>query len=228
MPLSRRRQLLDWAARSGVVVVEDDYDSELRHTGAPLPALAALDDPVDGSVVLLGTFSKTVSQALAAGFLLAPAGLRARIEPVRADLGGPVPAVVQSALAAYLGSGELRRHTARMRRRYAARRELVLELLHGLPGARVRPMSGGLHAVVQLEARPGAGAGDAAELERRVLAASDAADLGAIPLSAYWQRRGPGGELFGLVIGTGGRSGDEEFERAVRALRAILRDELVV
>ncbi|MFC6235642.1 hypothetical protein ACFPZL_11175, partial [Leucobacter soli] len=66
------------------------------------------------------------------------------------------------------------------------------------------------------------------ELERRVLAASDAADLGAIPLSAYWQRRGPGGELFGLVIGTGGRSGDEEFERAVRALRAILRDELVV
>jgi GntR family transcriptional regulator/MocR family aminotransferase len=205
------------------VVVEDDYDSELRHTGSPLPALAALDDPAVGSVVLLGTFSKTVSQALSAGFLLAPAGLRSLIEPVRHDLGGPVPAVVQTALAEYLDSGELRRHTARMRRRYAARRERVVERLLGVPGVRVRPMSGGLHAVVQFTGR------DAAEAERRAVAASDAAGLGAVALSGYWQRRATGSEagadMFGLVIGTGGPygpDGDSPFERALGELQAIL------
>lgn len=230
LPLARRRELLDWAARTGVVLVEDDYDSELRHSGTPLPALAALDDPVGGSVVLLGTFSKTVSQALSAGFLLAPASLRTHIEPVRHDLGGPVPAVVQSALAAYLKSGELRRHTARMRRRYSARRASVLELLRGLPGVEVRPMSGGLHAVLEFARDPAAPPGGRgigrAESERRVCAAADAAGLGAVPLSGYWQRRGPASELFGLVIGTGGRSGEAEFDRALRSLRGILGEEL--
>lgn len=235
LPLARRRQLLDWAERTGVVIVEDDYDSELRHTGTPLPALVALDDPVNGSVVLLGTFSKTVSQALSAGFLLAPARLRALIEPVRRDLGGPVPAVVQAALAEYLGSGELRRHTARMRRRYAARRELVVERLYGLPGVSVRPMSGGLHAVVQFSPAGGAAAGAAgaadidaaADAERRVVAACDAAGLGAVALSGYWQRRDPTDGLHGLVIGTGGPHGGEKaFDRALAELRAILGTEL--
>ncbi|MBO1900857.1 PLP-dependent aminotransferase family protein [Leucobacter weissii] len=213
LPLARRRQLLEWAVRGGAVIVEDDYDSELRHAGSPLPALAALDDPVEGSVVLLGTFSKTVSQSLSAGFLLAPRRLRALVEPVRRDLGGPVPAVVQTALAAYLGSGELRRHTARMRRRYAARREAVVEKLLGVPGARVRTMSGGLHAVVQFGSSP--------ETERQVLAASDAVGLGAVPLSAYWQQRTPGAMRYGLVIGTGGAD-DARFARALTALRAVL------
>lgn len=217
LPLARRRELLAWAAGASAVIVEDDYDSELRYAGSPLPALAALDDPVTGSVALLGTFSKTVSPALSAGYLLAPAALRAVIEPVRHELGGPVSAVVQAALAEYLAGGELRRHTARMRRRYAARRELVMARLGGIPGVRVRPMSGGLHAVLELgsDAR-------AAAAEREVCAATAEQGLGAVALSGYWQRRGKvEGERFGLVVGTGGPDA-AAFERALDALRAIL------
>lgn len=248
LPLGRRRELLAWAARTGAVIVEDDYDSELRHTGSPLPALAALDDPIGGSVALLGTFSKTVSPALSAGYLLAPAGLRAVIEPVRHELGGPVSAVVQAALAEYLASGELRRHTARMRRRYAARRELVVERLGGIAGVRVRPMSGGLHAVLEFAGDPGGGdpeRGGAAEIEARICGLAADRRLGAVPLSAYWQRRagaeaagpasaaGPAGEgsrsdatagRFGLVIGTGGPDA-LRFDRALRELRALLSAE---
>ena len=220
LPLARRRDLLAWATRTGVVIVEDDYDSELRHAGSPLPALAALDDPEAGSVVLLGTFSKTVSQSLAAGFLLAPARLRNLIEPVRHDLGGAVSAVVQSALADYLGSGELRRHTARMRRRYAMRRALVVERLSGLPGLQVHPMSGGLHAVLEL----GLG-GQARGAESRVLVRSTEQGLGAVPLSGYWQRHTHASERFGLVIGTGGPDG-AQFDRALSTMRAILVDEM--
>lgn len=215
LPLARRRELLDWADRTSTVIIEDDYDSELRHTGSPLPTLAALDDPVAGSVVLLGTFSKTVSQALSAGFLMAPAKLRKVIEPVRCDLGGPVSAVVQHALAEYLESGELRRHTARMRRRYAARRELVVERLFAVPGVRVRPMNGGLHAVIELlHGSP--------EAEAAVLA--HCRDLGVVPLSAYWH--GETTERFGLVIGTGGSLDEASFHGALDALRRALLEAL--
>lgn len=225
LPIARRRELLAWATATGVVIVEDDYDSELRHVGSPLPALAALDDPVNGSVALLGTFSKTVTPALSAGYLLAPARLRALVEPVRRELGGPVSAVVQAALAEYLASGELRRHIARMRRRYAMRRELVEQMLSAIPGVRVRQMSGGLHVVLEFEAGEGAAASEA---ERRVCALAAERSLGAVPLSAYWQGRGRSrerrGELFGLVIGTGG-TGGAEFEAALAELRGLLLDE---
>lgn len=225
LPLPRRRALLAWARRTGVVIVEDDFDSELRYTGSPLPTLAALDDPERGSVVLLGTFSRTLAPGLSAGYLLAPAGLRALIEPVRRELGGPVSGVVQAALASYLASGELRRHTARMLRRYAARRDAVSEVLVGAAGVRVRPMDGGLHAVLEFLPRAeGTGADrdpGAPTREEAVLAAARADGLGVQGLAGYWQRgeRAPG--MTGLVVGMGGAD-DAEFARALARLRAIL------
>ncbi|RGE23784.1 PLP-dependent aminotransferase family protein [Leucobacter sp. wl10] len=224
LPLPRRRELLDWARRTGVVVVEDDYDSELRHVGSPLPALAALDDPVSGSVVTLGTFSSTVTPALAAGFLLAPEQLRALLEPVRRDLGSPVSAVVQLALAEYLASGELRRTIARVRRRHAARRDLISERFAGVAGARVRPMSGGLHAVIELGGPPGAAREREAQAVARAAAPAPGLPngLGVAALGAYWQHHRPG-RTAGLVLGMGGPDG-EEFGAAIERLRAILAE----
>ena len=220
LPLPRRRELLDWASRTGVVVVEDDYDSELRHAGGPLPALAALDDPRAGSVVTLGTFSSTVTPALAAGFLLAPRNLRSLLEPVRHDLGSPVSAVVQIALADYLATGELRRNIARVRRRHAARRDLISERFAGSRDVRVRPMSGGLHAVLEF-------AGESARRrEARVVeaAARETAafpvGLGVAELGAYWQHRSPD-RAYGVVLGMGGPD-DDEFAAAIERLRRIL------
>lgn len=217
LPLPRRRELLAWAGRAGVVIVEDDFDSELRYTGSPLPTLTALDDPAAGSVVLLGTFSRTVAPGLSAGYLLAPAGLRALVEPVRRELGGPVSGVVQAALARYLASGELRRHTARMLRRYAARRDALSDRLAGATSARVRPMDGGLHAVIELL---GGSAPERLEREARLAASAEGRALGAQALGRYWQRR-EGDELAGLVIGVGG-SDDAEFDRALTRLRSLL------
>lgn len=217
LPLLRRRELLAWARRCGVVIVEDDFDSELRYSGSPLPTLAALDDEVHGSVVLLGTFSRTVAPALSAGYLLAPQSIRQIVEPVRRELGGPVSSVVQVALAHYLSTGELRRHTARLLRRYAERRDLVSERLAGVPGVRVRPMDGGLHAVLEFV---GTDAAAQRAREATVVQATRAAGLGAEPLGGYWQRQGAG--MAGLVIGLGGRS-DSEFDEALVALAWQLR-----
>ena len=216
LPLSRRHQLLDWAASSGVIIVEDDYDSELRHVGSPLPALAALDDPLDGMVVTLGTFSSTITPALAAGFIVAPSRIRSIIEPVRADLGSPVSTVVQLALAEYLSSGELKHNVQRVRRRYASRRDRLSDRLAGVAGVRLRPMSGGLHAVLEL----GEGA-SAREREREILARADAEGLGIASLGRYWQRREEADAMAGVVIGMGGTDPDA-FEAALEALRRIV------
>lgn len=116
MPLERRQELIHWAKRGGIVIVEDDYDTELRFINAPLPTLASLDDPIDGVVATLGSFSATLSLTLAAGFLVLPTTLRNLLLAARRDLGSPVPPILQIALTELLESGELRRHVARLRR----------------------------------------------------------------------------------------------------------------
>jgi GntR family transcriptional regulator/MocR family aminotransferase len=191
LPIARRQALLDWARREHVVIVEDDYDSELRYTSAPLPALAALDDPEDGCVVTLGTFAKTLGPGLGVGYLVAPERLVDDLRRARTDLGQPVSQVAQWALATYLASGELRRHTQRMRREYKRRRALVLELLGEVPDARVKAMDGGLHAVVESDVGE-------AELIGRIR------EHGVVVagMADYWSR--PASGAGGIVLGYGG------------------------
>lgn len=117
LPLNRRRELIKWAQKNGVLVIEDDFNSELRFLRSPLPTLAALDNPTNGVVATLGSFSATLSISLAAGFLVIPGVMRPHLLNVRKNLGCPVAPILQIALAELLASGELRRHVARLRRR---------------------------------------------------------------------------------------------------------------
>jgi GntR family transcriptional regulator/MocR family aminotransferase len=176
LPIARRHELLAWARAEGVLVVEDDFDSELRYVGQPLPTLTALDRIDDGTVALLGTFSSTVAPTIGIGMLCAPAPLRKRLLATRADLGTPVSAVTQLALADYLASGELGRHAARMRRSYRQRRAAVLAALGDLPQVEVSPMDGGLHAVIHTRR-------DEAEL----MAACERAGVRVSPGAVYWR-----------------------------------------
>ncbi|SJM62563.1 PLP-dependent aminotransferase family protein [Gulosibacter sp. 10] len=219
LPVDRRLELLEWAQREGVLLLEDDYDSELRYVGQPLPTLTALDDPEAGTVALLGTFSKTMAPALGLGMLCASGALRDRLLATRADLGTPVSAVVQHALADYLASGELHRHTARVRRAYRHRRDLVLERLGELPAATVSPMDGGLHAVIRT-GMP----------EEALLDACARARVRVSPGAAYWQRpdtaangEADGGESEGgsIVIGYA-HLADAELREGLDRLRRAL------
>ena len=175
LPIDRRQELLEWAHANQVVIIEDDYDSELRYTSSPLPALAALDDPATGRVVLLGTLSKTLTPALATGFLALPEWLVPAVAEVRADLGQPLGLVAQRAMAEYLRSGALRLHTQRMRQRYRRLRAQVVAALRERPGLRVYPMDGGLHAVVET-----------IRAEDAVVAELAAEGVQVSPLSQYW------------------------------------------
>lgn len=204
--IDRRLALLEWARRHGVLVIEDDYDSELRYVSEPLPALASLDA---NQVALLGTFSKTLTPALATGFLVLPRHLVAAVEAVRGDLGQPVSLVTQRAVAEYLASGGLARHTQRMRRVYRRRRNQVVAALAGLTGVRVSPMDGGLHAVVQFDRD-----------EWSVIDALRMQGLAVASLGEYWASEPPGSQR-GFVFGFGGVS-DADLAEGLATIRATL------
>lgn len=205
LPIDRRQQLLAWAGRCGVVIVEDDYDSELRYTSAPLPALTGLDSI--GCVALLGTFATTLTPALATGYVVAPPRLLDAVTAVRSRLGMPVNLVTQRALADYLESGALGRHVQRMRNLYSRRRTQVVRALRDLPGIRVSPMDGGLHAVVEH------GQPESEVIERL-------AEQGVMvsALSGYWAG---GGSRRGVVFGFGHVS-DADLAKGLKAIAGVL------
>lgn len=183
-----RARLLAWAARTGAVVVEDDYDSEFPHGRAPLPPLRMLDP---ARVVLVGSLSKVLSPALRCGWVIASGDLRDRVVAARADLDSPVSLVEQEALALYLADGALARHTARRRREYRHRRRLLVEAFVGVPGVQLTAMEGGLHAVVLV---PGAE-------ERALEEALAARGILVSGLSRYAVPGAPTDLPAGLVIG---------------------------
>lgn len=108
-----RQSLIGWASRTGVLLVEDDYDSEYRHLGPPLPPLWSL---APGIVAHLGTFAAVLGRDVATGYLVAPPSWHDDLLDAQAALGGGVAPIVQRALARYLQAGGLRRRLARARR----------------------------------------------------------------------------------------------------------------
>ncbi len=211
LPVSARLALVEWAHEHGAVVIEDDYDSEFRHLGPPLPALASLDG---ANVVLVGSFSKILTPWLRLGYLVLPASaaFRDAVAELRDDEPAPVAGVVQDAAAALLASGAVRRHIAATRREYAHRRRLVIEALDGIPHAPLSGLDGGLHAVVRL---PDHGAVEA------VLARLTEAGVAVATLAEY--SAVPGETEPGIVFGYAGAS-DTQLAEALALIRAVIRD----
>lgn len=150
MSLSRRMALLEWAREADGLIVEDDYDSEYRYDGPPLPALAALDD--GGRVAYIGTFSKLVAPSLRVGYLVGPAPLRERVVRMKrlADYHTAWP--LQRALAGFIAEGHLERHVRRMRRHYADKRTtLAVAFAPVADRAVLRGLEAGLHVFLELD-----------------------------------------------------------------------------
>jgi GntR family transcriptional regulator/MocR family aminotransferase len=127
MPLARRLELLDWAEAADALVIEDDYDSEYRYVGRPLPALMSLDQR--GRVISMGSFSKVFLPALRLGFLVVPEKLIVRFREERALHGTSPSLIAQPALAEFMNAGLFGTHIRRMRRIYASRRKALLSAL---------------------------------------------------------------------------------------------------
>jgi len=148
MSLARRLALLKWASAARAWVIEDDYDGEFRYGTHPIPCLHGLD--VDGRVIYVGSFSKTLFPTLRLGFLIVPPDLQPAVRRVAE---AQPPALDQAVLADFIAGGHFDRHVRRMRAAYRDR----LAALAGAaerycPGElRLRPVQTGLHVVADLD-----------------------------------------------------------------------------
>lgn len=211
----RRAALLRWAAETGAIVVEDDYDSEFRFSGRPLPAMAAAAG--EAQVIFVGTFSKVFSPALRIGYLAAPPALQPGLAAALARFGPRASMLPQEPLADFIASGEFARHLRRMRRIYAARRAHLLSLLSQTfaPGELTPlPRDAGMHLVLTFGGR----LQDANDFE--VAARAAEAGVTAEPLSRHYAE--PPAQR-GLLLGFAGFD-EVEAQAGVEALARALAD----
>ncbi len=150
-PIARRQALLRWAEECGGIIIEDDYDSEFRFTGRPLPTLQSID--TDGRVIYMNTFSQTIAPSMRVGFMILPPRL---LEHYRRELdfyACTVPALDQHVLARFIAGGYYDQHLSRMRKEYRARRASVLEAFRSSPFAdciTISEQGAGLHFLLRL------------------------------------------------------------------------------
>jgi GntR family transcriptional regulator / MocR family aminotransferase len=209
MPLPRRLQLLAWAEAGGYVL-EDDYDSEFRYRGRPLPALMSLDRA--GRTLYIGSFSKVISPSIRLGYIVVPPPLEPLIAQALKEQGPKASLMPQPVLAEFMSSGIFAAHVRRMRRLYAKRQSFLLAAaerhLSGL--VRIAPEPAGMHVIADLL--------DPSLTDIVASESAAAAGLVAPALSSFAttpQRRQ------GLVLGYAAFP-EPELERAVRLLAQAL------
>ncbi len=202
---ARRVALVERARAEGFLVLEDDYDGELRYDVAPLPLLAALGPDV---VVHLGTVSKLLTPTLGAGWLVAPPAVREAVLAGRERGGGRPARAGQRVFAAFAAHGDLARHLRRLRRELAARRTAVAAAVRSA-GLVVEGDAAGAHVVVPL---PDAG------VERTVVA--DAAARG-VGLDGLARHHAGAQTRAGIVLGYAGPA-RAELERALPVVAEVL------
>jgi GntR family transcriptional regulator/MocR family aminotransferase len=209
MSLERRIELLEWAAKRGAVIVEDDYDGEFRFEGRPVESLKSLDHA--GVVAYVGTFSKTLFPALRLGYVVPPATLAEPLWNAKQIGDWHSCMLTQTALGAFMLDGEFARHLRRMHKVYAARRALLLSHLNGdlAPWFEPLPASAGIHLVARIRT-PGR--------EEELIAAARGVSVGMMGLREFFAGQ-PTQQ--GLLLGYGG-TGEAVIEAGLTRLAAAM------
>ena len=213
MSVSRRLALLRWASAAGAWILEDDYDSEFRYGVRPISSLHGLD--VDGRVIYVGSFSKTLFPALRLGFVIVPSDLQERFLAARRAVDVHPPLLDQAVLADLIAGGHYDRHLRRMRAAYRERLEAIVVAAERYCGGalRLRPVRSGLHVVADLVD---------ADAER-VFREAVARGVEVTPLSSYFLGRASAEPAivlgFGCIDPEGLRRGMERLAAAVDAAR---------
>ena len=131
MPIKRRMELLKWAnEKEGRYIIEDDYDSEFRYKGKPIPALQGYDG--NGKVIYLGTFSKSIAPAIRLSYMVLPKQLLDLYNDRYRFVNSTVSKVDQMIVQKFLEDGYYERHLNKMRAMYKGRHDVLIEALKPL------------------------------------------------------------------------------------------------
>jgi GntR family transcriptional regulator/MocR family aminotransferase len=210
LSLANRLQLLDWAARNGAWILEDDYDSEYRYESKPLPALQGLDR--HGRVIYIGTFSKVLFPSLRLGYLVVPEDLIDVFVAARWTCDRTSPLVDQAALADFILEGHFASHIRRTRTLYMERRSVMIQTIHEELANLLEPWDpeAGMHTVGWLP--PGI-------VDSRISHDAAQAGLNTLPISAFALRPLSRG---GLLLGYAAFA-PEVIRKGIRELALVIR-----
>lgn len=217
LSLPRRIALLDWAETASSWIVEDDYDSEFRYVGRPLPALKSLDRR--DHVIYCSTFSKVMFPGLRLAYAVVPERAVERVTRVACSMNAGSPTLLQAAAADFIGQGHFARHLKRMRALYQERRMLIVYALQQAFGERlmVDLPPGGIQFAVQFMSGPDGLVDDVA-----VAARASQAGIAVVPLSIWYASGRTERTPRGLVIGFANVVDASEARRLAATLRACL------
>ncbi|MGE8500581.1 MAG: PLP-dependent aminotransferase family protein [Pseudomonas sp.] len=212
LSLPRRLELLDWASRSNAWIIEDDYDSEFRYHGRPLPALKSLDR--DGRVLYAGTFSKVLFPGLRLAYLVVPAAQVDTFRMAATQYPSAGSNVSQAMVADFMEHGHFARHLRKMRPIYAERRQHLVNALNRVMGDRlyVQPQAGGIHILAHLTTR---------QNDKALVTAAWANGLAIHALSNWRIRPSDQG---GLLMGFANFKSAEDAEASVRELARVMAE----
>lgn len=165
MPIGKRYQLLNWAEEKNGIIIEDDYDSEFRYFGRPIPALKGLD--TRERVVYLGSFSKVIPPSIRVSYMVLPEKFLAIYQKKSSLYNQTASTIEQLALAQFMTDGHLERQIRRLRKLYYEKRKLFLEEIQKNLGenAKINGTESGLHVLLSLKSEL-----SAQELAARALA----------------------------------------------------------
>jgi GntR family transcriptional regulator/MocR family aminotransferase len=212
MSLRRRLELLEWARKSGALIFEDDYDSEFRYSGRPIPALQGLDRA--GVVLFAGTFSKVLFPSLRLGYLVIPLDLVHYFEATISITSRHSPLIEQAVLCDFITEGHFGRHLRRMREVYARR----LSVLRDAAGQSLKGLLDVSNVQAGLQTAGWLRVGIAAESAAKAAAARN---VEVVPLSRYSRGRvARGGVQLGFAA-----VDETEIRRGVRELAIALEGE---
>jgi GntR family transcriptional regulator / MocR family aminotransferase len=209
MAMEQRLNLIRLADEYGAWIIEDDYDSEYRFQGQPIPALQGIAP--DSRVVFVGTFAKILFPAMRLGYMVVPADIRDDLTAALSATGQFAPLITQAALADFITEGHLMRHLRRMRRIYGERRQFFIEQFSRQLGKwmKLRRTDSGIQLVGLFRDNRD---------DRELAAAAHAAGVNVSPLSLQYRTAET---LSGFLMGFAAAD-ERTTRRAMQKLSAIL------
>ncbi|MCM1179529.1 MAG: PLP-dependent aminotransferase family protein [Clostridium sp.] len=212
MSAGRRQRLLAWAAKGEQrYIIEDDYDSEFRYFGKPIPALQS-QDPF-GKVIYLGTLSKAIAPGIRLSFMVLPWTLVKRYRSEAGFYFSTVSRIDQKVIGEFLLQGHFERHLNRMRKIYRGKHDILVQALKDskIP-FRVAGDSAGLHVLLQLPEK----CENARHIEKMLVQMAEKQDVKVYPLSDYYMEEE---ERYPAVLVGFARLTEMEITEGIRLLK---------
>lgn len=153
MPIGKRYDLLDWAVKNDSIIIEDDYDSELRYFGKPIPSLQGLDH--NQKVVYLGSFSTTLFPSIKISYMVLPPNMAAVFDTFRDDYTQTCSKTEQLTLAIYMSKGLYQTNIKKLRTLYSQKLQLALSALNRWGSGFIRPInsSSGVNMLIRVKSK---------------------------------------------------------------------------